>query len=253
MFVQRKGGALTVAQMNILLRLGYTVLKSQNTTEKKTGLSLNGVPVTGELQNLKPHIDRYEIEGENAITGEEGLMDKINTDRIFSKLVYLTPEAITDNFNYIGMLTQKGEPSRGGIVLNIGHKGPTSATQLQNYWGSVREGELLFFILKGAEQPAAGKPNWKQYPRLEAWHGYHEPGERELRYEDVAGISQRGIAIYVGSVIFPPMMTTDYGHRLKMIGLTADAHEAHSTSVENRSVITANIGNSRHNLQKRVA
>jgi hypothetical protein len=253
MFSQRGGGAATIAQLNHLLRVGYDTLLSQLTTDKKTGLSLNGVPVTAELSALKGPIEEYMEQGEFAITGGKDLMEKIESDRIMQRLMYLSVEAITNHWNFIGMLTQKGEKSRNGIVLNIGVKGPTSATQMQNYWGSVREGESLYFIIKGAAQPKRGQSSYAEYPHIEPWNGYHEPRERELVYTDRGGQTQRGVAIYVGRVIFPPLQGADLSHRLKMCGLTAGPEEAHKTSVENRSMLTVNMGNARHNLQNRVA
>lgn len=245
----------TLAQYNECLRIGWDTIVTQLTNKPRTGIYLNNQEVTSVLQPIKTLFEEYQKKGEFALISNERDPDakrKIQFDTQYQKLMYASLEHLVQAWNYLGLyVSDGGREYQKRINLNIGVRGPSNSQPVVNYWGDVKEKHRLFLILSrhyDRTRSSPGKPVYTHF-EIRPWFGYGNwPPDKELFYEDDGGVHHRGVAFYVGQVIFTPLIKNSQSERDKMLGLNASADQAYDQVGENTSHIVVDLGPSRHEL-----
>jgi hypothetical protein len=261
MFVRRETGdhpnsaaACNVAQLAEMLRDGYKKLMSQLAVDdslSKTHMLFEGSRVSGKQKEIISLLEKYQLEGEVALTADDALRKKIQSDRILKLLMYVSLEHIRESYNKIGpYMSDGGREAQKQIVLNIGVKGPSHYQEVVNYWGNIHMNDRLFLILtrrkdlerSREDRPVYGEFHWKTWASKDAW-----PPEELLWYHDNAGILQKSWVIYVGSVVYTPLKWNDEPLCQILLGNTANSEEAFERSAYARKV-EINLGTPKHRL-----
>lgn len=251
---RRTVDALSLAQLNELLREGRNILDSQLTKTPKSSFTKDGKPTdSSELVGVKAEFVKYLKHGEDYLVGHPTLCHDILSNRLFTKLTCLSLAHLVETFRLGGLYTS-GENMKKPIVnINIGLQGPSAPFPVDNIWGTLYQGDRVWLILKAIPNSnwVAGstEPEFKYFqfiPRI----GYGYPSPHELFYRDPSGKACFGIGYYIGEVLYDPIRDVEPHMCKKMAGLTVSSREAYEFQKMNTGKVVLHLGSSKAQLSE---
>ena len=213
----RSGTDPTITKLLSLDQINRICFNSWQNHQRSAIDSMGNTPIEVQLKNKTKKYNDFS-EKLYYDSGPDGWGDfsQFGQHNLFSRFLWMSHLSIHHTARYAGpKITISGD----GFVPNLACTTVTSGyAQIKNYWGNVRVGQRLYFIIRQSEN---GKGPFQVIP----WAGFQAPNSADLSYVDFHDEVRFGGFWFVGVVNRRPDNFPSEDERLVAAGLKIESPE----------------------------